>query len=209
MSRLRPSADLKLGDLAVARPGASLPTSAARSIPAGEPLPIHSGSEIIQILWRAEQTLVARACCEKDRADIDAGGLATVDRRLDFTPNPALSLRVRLRSNRDSTIGLVAEGLPRLLPWRGESIGQAIEIVAIGKVFWSGLSRGPNVAGLALELLRPRGRHQPEIVFGVLKIVLGSDRVAGCASVARQLKVSFRHMQRRAANSDVGPARVI
>jgi hypothetical protein len=146
-------------------------------MPAGEPLPIHSGRrsrEIIQILWPAEQTLVARASCEKDRADIDAGGLATVDRRLDFTPNPALSLRVRLRSNRGSTIGLVAEGLPRLLPWRGETIGQAVEIVAI-----------------------------------VLKIVLRSDRVAGCVSVARQLKVSLRHMQRRAANSDVGPARVI
>ena len=192
--------------------GASLPTSAARSIPAGEPLPIHSGTrsrEIIQILWPAEQTLVARASCEKDRADIDAGGLATVDRRLDFTPNPALSLRVRLRSNQGSTIGLVTEGLPRLLRWRGETIGRAAEIVAIGKVFWSGLSCGPNVAGLAFELLSLRGRYQPEIVFGVLKIVLRSDRVAGCVSVARQLKVSFRHMQRRATNSDVGPARVI
>ena len=118
-------------------------------------------------------------------------------------------MRVRLQCSRRSTIGLVAEGLPRLLPWRGETIGQAAEIVAIVQVFWSEVSCGPNVAGLALELLSLRGRHQPEIVFGVLKIVLGSDRVAGCVSVARQLKVSFRHMQRRAANSDVGPARVI
>ena len=181
-------------------------------MPAGEPLPIHSGRrsrEIIQILWPAEQTLVARASCEKDRADIDAGGLATVDRRLDFTPNPALSLRVRLRSNRDSTIGLVAEGLPRLLPGRGETIGQAIEIVAIVQVFWSGVSCGSNAASLALELLSLRDRHQPEIVFGVLEIVLRGDRVAGCVSVTRQLKVSFGHMQRRATNSDFGPARVI
>ena len=178
-------------------------------MPAGEQLPIHSGSEIIQILWPTKQTLVAHASCEKDRADIDAGGLATADRCLDFTPNPALSLRVRLRSNRGSTIGLVAEGLPRLLPWRGETIGQAIEIVAIVQVFWSGLSCGPTIASLALELLSLRGRHQPEIVFGVLEIVLRGDRVAGCVSVARQLKVSFRHMQRRAANPDVGPARVI
>jgi hypothetical protein len=176
---------------------------------AGEPLPIPSGKrsrEIIQILWPAEQTLVARVSCEKDRADIDAGGLATVDRRLDFTPNPALSLRVRLRSNRGSTIGLVAEGLPRLLPCRGETIGQAAEIVAIVQVSWSGLSCDPNVAGLALGLLSLRGRHQPQIVFGVLEIVLRSDRVAGCVSVARQLKVSFGHMQRRAANPDVGSA---
>ena len=118
-------------------------------------------------------------------------------------------MRVRLRSNRDSTIGLFAEGLPRLLPGRGETIGQAIEIVAIVQVFRSGVSCGPTVAGLALELLSLRGRYQPEIVFGVLEIVLRGDRVAGCVSVARQLKVSLRHMQRRATNSDVGPARVI
>jgi hypothetical protein len=179
---------------------------------AGKPLPIHSARrsrEIIQILWPAEQTLVARASCEKDRADIDAGGLATANRRLDFTPKPALSLRVRLRSNRDSTIGLVAEGLPRLLARRGETIGQTTVIVAIVQVFRSGVSCGANVASLALELLSLRGRHQPEIVFGVLEIVLRGDRVAGCVSVARQLKVSFRHMRRRASNSAVGSARVI
>jgi hypothetical protein len=81
-----------------------------------------------------------------------------------------------------------------------------IEIVSIVQVFWSGVSCGSNVASLALELLSLRGRHQPEIVFGVLKIVLRSDGVAGCVSVARQLKVSFGHMQRRAANPDVGSA---
>ena len=127
---------------------------------------------------------------------------------LDFTPNPARSLRVRLRSNRDSTIGLV-EGLPRLQPRRGETIGQATEIVAIVQVFWSGVSCGPNVARLARELVNLRGRHQPEIVFGVLEIVLRGDGVARCVGVARQLKVSFGDMQRRAANSDVGPARII
>ena len=55
-----------------------------------------------------------------------------------------------------------------------------------------------------LELLSLRGRYQPEIMFGVLELVLRGDRVAGCVSVARQVKVSFRYMQRRAANSDVG-----
>jgi hypothetical protein len=95
---------------------------------------------------------------------------------------------------------LVAEGLPRSLPGRGETIVQ---------VFWSGVSSGSNVASLALELLSLRDRHQPEIVFGVLEIVLRGDRVVGRVSVARQLKVSLRHMQRRATNSDVGPARVI
>jgi hypothetical protein len=129
---------------------------------AGEPLPIHSGRrsrEIIQILWPAEQTLVARACCEKIAPISMRVAFVTADRRLDFTPNPALSLPVRLRSNRDSTIGLVAEGVPRLLPRRGETIRQATEIVAIVEVFWSGVSCGPNVASLALELLSLRGRH--------------------------------------------------
>jgi len=124
--------------------------------------------------------------------------------RLNFTPNPGLSLPVRPQSNRSNAIGLVAEGLPRLLTRRGETIGQATEIVAIVQVFWSGVSCGPNVAGPALELLSLGGRYQPEIVLGMLEIVLRGDRVAGCASVARQLKVSFRYMQRRAANSDVG-----
>ena len=116
---------------------------------------------------------------------------------------------VRLRSKRHGTIGLVAENLPPFLPRRGETIGQAAEIVAIVQLFWSGVSCGPNVASLALELLSLRGRHQPEIVFGVLEVVLRGDRVAGCVSVPRQLKVSFRHMQRRAANSDVGSAGII
>jgi hypothetical protein len=154
---------------------------------------------------RAERSSLVHPV-KKDRADIDAGGLASVDRRLDFTPNPALSLPVRLRSNRHNTVGLIVEGLPRLLPWRGETIGQAAEIVAIVQVFWSGVSCGSNVASLALELLSLRDRHQPEIVFGVLEIVLRGDRVAGCVSVARQLKISFGHMQRRAANPDVGSA---
>ena len=116
---------------------------------------------------------------------------------------------VRLQCNRRGTTGLVAEGMPRLLLRRGEAIGQAIEIVAIVQVFWSGVSCGSNVARLALELLSLRYRHQPEIVFGVLEIVLRSHGVAGCVSVARQLKVSLRHMRCRATNSDVGPARVI
>ena len=59
---------------------------------AGEALPVDSARrsrQIIQILWPAEQTLVARASREKDRADIDAGGPATVDRRLNFNAQPS------------------------------------------------------------------------------------------------------------------------
>ena len=118
----------------------------------------------------------------------------TANRSLDFTPNPALSLPVRLRSSPHNDIGLVGEGLPLMLPRRGEAIGQTTEIVIIVQVFWSGVSCGPHVAILGLEVLGLRRRYQSEIVFGVLKIVLRGDRIAGYVSVARQLKVSFRHM---------------
>ena len=109
----------------------------------------------------------------------------TADRCLDPAPNPGLSLPVRLRSNRGNRIALVGEGSPRLLPWRGETVGQGPEIVAIVQVFWSGVSCDPNVAILGLEWLSLRDRYQPEIMFGVLEIVLHGDRVAGCVSVAR------------------------
>ena len=133
----------------------------------------------------------------------------TANRSLDITPNPALSLPVRLRSSPHNDIGLVGEGLPLLLPRRGEAIGQITEIVIIVQVSRTGISCSPHVAVLGLELRGLRGGDQSEIVFGVLKIVLRGDRVAARVSVARQLKVSFSHMQRTATNSDVRAVRVI
>ncbi len=53
----------------------------------------------------------------------------TANRRLDLTPNQGLSLPVRLRSSPRNDIGLVGEGLPRLLVRRGEAIWQGTEIV--------------------------------------------------------------------------------
>ena len=90
-----------------------------------------------------------------------------------------------------------------MLSRRGETIGQVIGFVVILQVFRTGVSCRPHIAVLGLELHSLRGRDQSEIVFGVLKIVLRGDRVATCVSVARQLKVFFRYMQRRAANSNV------
>jgi hypothetical protein len=127
----------------------------------------------------------------------------TANRRLDLTPNQGLSLTVRLRSSPHNDIGLVGEGLPLLLPRRGEALGQTTEIVIIIQVFRTGFSCSPHVALLGLELRGLRGGDQSEIVFGVLKIVLRRDRIVARVSVARQLKVSFSHMQRSA--TDVGP----
>ena len=116
---------------------------------------------------------------------------------------------VRLRSSPRNDIGLVGEGLPLLLPRRGETIGQTTEIVIIVQVFRTGFSCSPHVALLGLELRGLRGGDQSEIVFGVLKIVLRRDRIVARVSVARQLKVFFSHVQRSATNSDVRAVRVI
>jgi hypothetical protein len=140
-----------------------------------------------------------------DFADIDASG----HRHLDLTPNQGLSLPVRLRSSPHNDIGLVGEGLPLLLPRRGEAIGQTTEIVIIVQVFRTGFSCSPHVALLGLELRGLRGGDQSEIVFGVLKIVLRRDRIVARVSVARQLKVFFSYVQRSATNSDVRAVRVI
>src|SRR5271166_5714823 len=133
----------------------------------------------------------------------------TANRRLDLTPNQGQSLPVRLRGSPHNDIGLVSEGLPLLLPRRGEAIGQTTEIVIIAQVFRTGFSCSSHVALLGLELRGPRGGDQSEIVFGVLKIVLRGARVAARVSVARQLKVSFSYVQRSATNSDVRAVRVI
>jgi hypothetical protein len=128
---------------------------------------------------------------------------------LDLTPNQGLSLPVRLRSSPHNGLGLVGEGLPLLLPLSAEAVGQTTEIVVIVQDSRTGIFCSPHVAVLGLELRGLRCGDQSEIVFGVLKIVLRGDRVAARVSVARQLKVSFSHMQRTAANSDDRAVRVI
>ena len=134
----------------------------------------------------------------------------TANRHLDLAPNEGLPLPVQLWSGLRNDMGLVGHGLPRAwLPTRGEAIGQTAEIVAVIQVVRIGFSWIRHVAILGPELRGLRGGDQSEIVFGVLKIVLGGDRVVACVCVARQLKVFFRHMLRRAANSDVRAVRVI
>ena len=109
---------------------------------------------------------------------------------------------IRLWSSRND-IGLAGEGLPLLLPRRGEAVGQTSEIVIIVQVFRTGFSCSPHAALLGLELRGLRSGDQSEIVFGVLKIVLRRDRIVTRVSVARQLKVFFSYVQRSATNSDV------
>ena len=164
------------------------------------------------VLGLAEPALAAHARREQGSRRYRRYGCErlTANRRLDLTPNQGLSLNVRLRGSPHTGNGLVGEGLPLLLPQRGEAIGQATEIVIIiAQASRTGFSGSPRVALLGLELRGLRGSDQSEIVFGVLEIVLRGDRIVACVSVARQLKVSFSHMQRTATNSDVRAVRVI
>ena len=84
---------------------------------------------------RARRTDSRRSCRREQRSRryrrYRCERLLTANRRLDLTPNQGLSLPVRLRSSPHNDIGLVGEGLPLLLPRRGEAIGQATEIVII------------------------------------------------------------------------------
>jgi hypothetical protein len=64
------------------------------------------------------------------------------------------------------------------------------------------------VVGARLRLVLPElllgGGNQPEIMLGVLVVILGSDRIAGRACVARQLDVFLRNMGGGTADLDVG-----
>jgi len=68
---------------------------------------------------------------------------------------------------------------------------------------------GFRALAVLLRLILPqlflRGGDQAEIMFGVLVIVFGADRVAGGLRVARKLDIFFRHVGRCAADLYVRP----
>ena len=62
------------------------------------------------------------------------------------------------------------------------------------------------VIGLSLTQLLLRGGNQAKIMFGMLVVIFGGDRVAGALRVAGELKIFFADMLSRTANLDVGSA---
>src|SRR5207248_5362345 len=90
----------------------------------------------------------------------------------------------------------------RLLAEVGEILTVVLAVVAAAD--------GLVAAGLLVlaELLLGR-RDQAEIVLGVLVVVLGGDRVARGARIARKLEIFFRDVRGRAADLDVGSVRFI
>src|SRR6185436_12817306 len=57
---------------------------------------------------------------------------------------------------------------------------------------------------LVLAELLLGGRDQPEIMLGVLVVVLGCNGIARGARVARELEILFSDMRSRAADLDIG-----
>lgn len=60
------------------------------------------------------------------------------------------------------------------------------------------------VVWILLTELFLRSGNQAEIVFGMLVVVLGRNRIARTLRVARELDIFFRYMRSGAANFDVG-----
>jgi hypothetical protein len=65
------------------------------------------------------------------------------------------------------------------------------------------------VIGLALAKLFLRGGNQPEIMFGVLIIILGGNRIAGALRVAGELEIFFGNVRCRSSNFYVLPVGLV
>src|SRR5262249_35532791 len=68
---------------------------------------------------------------------------------------------------------------------------------AVGRTVAVGLLLGLRVLGRVLRLLGLGRAQDPEVVLGVLEVVLRHDAVALRVGVARQLQVLLVHMGRR------------
>ena len=62
---------------------------------------------------------------------------------------------------------------------------------------------------IVLAELLLRRRDQPEIMFGVLEIIFGRDRIAGGLGVTRELKILLRDVIGRTANLHIGAVRFV
>jgi hypothetical protein len=65
------------------------------------------------------------------------------------------------------------------------------------------------VVGVLLAELFLCGGNETKIMFGVLVVILGGNRIAGALGIARKLDVFFRNVRSRAANFDVRAVRFV
>ena len=115
----------------------------------------------------------------------------------------ARQIRLRLRLRRSEL---------RLLALTGERLCIVLAIVVIvvgGAGRRARRRRRIVVIGILLPELFLRRGDQAEIMFGVLEVVLGRDRIAGALRIARQLHVFLGDMRGGAANFHVGAVRLV
>ncbi len=65
------------------------------------------------------------------------------------------------------------------------------------------------VVGVLLAELFLRGGNETKIMFGVLVVILGGNRIAGALGIARKVDIFFRNVRSRAANFDVRAVRFV
>jgi hypothetical protein len=103
---------------------------------------------------------------------------------------------------------VVADVGLRLLRRETRLLAEMREALALVLAFFL---RRHFIVGARLRLVLPElllgGCDQPEIVLGVLVVILGRDRIAGGACVARQLDVFFRNMRSGTADLDIRSVR--
>ncbi len=109
-------------------------------------------------------------------------------------------------------VAVAHEGLLLLRRLRDEArlLAEIREILAVVLAVVAAVADGLVAARLLVlaELFLGR-RDQAEIMLGVLVVVLGGDRVAGRARIARELKIFFGDVRSRAADLDVGSVRFV
>jgi hypothetical protein len=105
-----------------------------------------------------------------------------------------------------SLLRLLVSVLP--LRRRGETIGQRVKIAVIVHtlIVFSGR---PLLTALRQRLRSVRSGNETEVMFGVLQIILGCDRISARMSVSCKLQIFFRNVMRIAAYFDVWPVRFI
>jgi hypothetical protein len=111
-------------------------------------------------------------------------------------------IRLRRRGVRLRLVGLL-HGLRRALDRRGETVGDAALVVILFLGFrFADLA---DVARLSLLLGLLSRCNDPEVVFSVLEIALGHNRVAGGLGVARELQVFLGHVMGCAPDLHIRP----
>jgi hypothetical protein len=103
-------------------------------------------------------------------------------------------------------LGLLIRVLP--LRRRGETIRQRPEIALVVQVVGL-LSRRSLLTALRKRLRGLRSCDEPEVMFGVLQIILRRDRISAGVGVSRELEIFLGDMMRVAAYFDIRSIRFV